>query len=86
MGNLNDHQRQFRPENGQDPIVSTYNREKYPIIERETNAFFFPWSMQRDVDAIDSMRFYTEVTAHTEQRGIEGIPASPKNMKNTRLR
>lgn len=85
---MNNYYNQNKPNasNGQDIILSTYNTEKYPIIERETNAFVFPWNMQRDVDAIDTMRFYSETTPITEKRGIEGIPASPKNMKNTELR
>lgn len=60
--------------NGLDIIFDTYNSHKYPVIKNQLNAVVFPWNMQRDVDAIDSMRFYTETTATTEKRGIEGIP------------
>ncbi|WP_352419373.1 hypothetical protein [Proteiniborus sp.] len=33
------------------------------ILENQTNATFFPWSMIRDVDAIDTMRFYKDTDA-----------------------
>lgn len=65
--------------NGYDMILQTYNSKKYPVIPNQTNALVFPWSMQRDVDAIDTMRFVTETTDNTVERGIEGIPASPTN-------
>ncbi|SHH83519.1 hypothetical protein SAMN02745135_02334 [Caloranaerobacter azorensis DSM 13643] len=65
--------------NGQDIILSTYNAKKFPIIEKETNAFVFPWNMQRDVDAIDTMKFYSGTNPITEE--IES-----KETKNNKLR
>lgn len=50
-----------RPTNGFDIILETYNSHKYPIIENQMNAVVFPQDMQRDVDAIDSMRFYGDI-------------------------
>lgn len=44
--------------NGYEFLLETYNSHKFPIIENQTNATFFPWSMLRDVDAIDTARFY----------------------------
>ena len=44
--------------NGYDIILDTYNSHKYPVIENQMNAVVFPWSMQRDVDTIDTMKFY----------------------------
>ncbi len=44
--------------NGYEFLLKTYNSHKYPIIENQTNATFFPWSMLRDVDAIDTAKFY----------------------------
>lgn len=44
--------------NGYEMLLETYNAHKFPIIENQTNATFFPWSMIRDVDAIDTMKFY----------------------------
>jgi hypothetical protein len=73
----------MNPRNGYEIILDTYNKEKYPVIENQTNALVFPWSMQRDVDAIDSMRFVSTTTENTEERGIEGLPVSPKNRKTT---
>jgi len=65
--------------NGYDMILETYNSHKYPVIENQINAVVFPEGIQRDVDAIDSMRFYTETNEITKERGIEGIPASSSN-------
>ncbi|MGF7059450.1 hypothetical protein [Brassicibacter mesophilus] len=56
--------------NGYDIILNTYNSHKYPVIENQMNALVFPWSMQRDVDAIDTMKFY------------EGTDAVNKKQKN----
>lgn len=44
--------------NGYEYLLQTYNSRKYPIIENQTNATFFPWSMLRDVDEIDTSKFY----------------------------
>lgn len=44
--------------NGYEYLLQTYNSRKHPIIENQTNATFFPWSMLRDVDAIDTAKFY----------------------------
>ena len=44
--------------NGYDMILDSYNSHKYPVIENQMNALVFPWSMQRDADAIDTMKFY----------------------------
>ncbi len=57
-----------------DIILETYNSHKYPVIKNQINAVVFPWNMQRDVDAIDSMRFSVETNEKTEKRGINGIP------------
>lgn len=43
--------------NGYDKILDTYNKYKHPIIKNQMNALVFPWSMQRDVDAIDTLKF-----------------------------
>ena len=69
--------------NGIDIIYDTYNSHKYPVINNQMNAVVFPWNMQRDVDAIDSMRFYEETTPTTEERGIEGIPQVLENTGKT---
>ncbi len=45
-----------KDKNGYDIILETYNSHKYPIIENQMNALVFPWNMQRDVDAIDSVK------------------------------
>ncbi|MTI70127.1 MAG: hypothetical protein FH751_07750 [Firmicutes bacterium] len=66
---------------GYDMIVSTYNSHKFPVIENQTNAFVFPWNMQRDVDSIDSMRFSEVTTETSEGIGVDNIPASPKNIE-----
>lgn len=52
--------------NGYEYILQTYNSQKYPFTENQTNALFFPWSMLRDVDAIDSARFYEGTSAVEE--------------------
>jgi len=52
--------------NGYEYLLQTYNSRKHPIIENQTNAAFFPWSMLRDVDAIDSARFYEGTDAVEE--------------------
>jgi len=75
----NNNRNQPRGAKGYEMIVSTYNSHKYPVIENQTNAFVFPWNMQRDVDSIDSMRFSVDTTETTEQRAVDHIPASPKN-------
>ncbi|MFA5524805.1 MAG: hypothetical protein WDA24_10655 [Tissierellales bacterium] len=49
--------------NGYEYILQTYNSKKYPTIENQTNATFFPWSMLRDVDAIDTAKFYADTDA-----------------------
>ncbi len=64
-------------------IDRTYNSKDFPIIEKTQNAYLMPWSPQRDVDMIDSARFYTETNDKTQELGIEGIPASPESKKNT---
>lgn len=55
--------------NGYDKILETYNKYKHPIIENQMNALVFPWSMKRDVDAIDTLNF------------IENIRLNPSNRK-----
>lgn len=70
----------------QNMIDGTYNSKDYPIIEKTQNAYLMPVSMQRDVDSIDTFRFYEDTTEDTEKLGIEGIPASPESKKNTKLR
>jgi len=69
----------------QNLIDSTYNTKDYPIIEKTQNAYLMPESMQRDVDYIDTFRFYEDTTEYTEALGIEGIPASPESKKSTKL-
>lgn len=72
---LLDNQKNSRKrKSGLDIIYETYNSHKYPVINNPMNAVVFPWNMQRDVDAIDSMRFYEDTTPNTEERGIDGIP------------
>ncbi|WZL73963.1 hypothetical protein QBE52_04265 [Clostridiaceae bacterium 35-E11] len=70
----------------QNKIDATYNSRDYPIIEKTQNAYLMPVSMKRDVDYIDTFRFYEDTTEDTEKLGIEGIPASPESKKNTKLR
>ena len=78
--------RSFGANEAQNLIDSTYNSKDYPIIEKTQNAYLMPEQMQRDVDYIDSLRFYEDTTEFTELLGIEGIPASPESKKNTKLR
>jgi hypothetical protein len=70
----------------QNMIDATYNNKDFPIMEKTQNAYVMPMSMQRDVDYIDSARFYEDTTEETEKLGIKGIPASPESKKNTQLR
>jgi len=63
-------------------IDGTYNSKDWPIIEKTQNAYVMPLDVQRDVDMIDSSRFYTETNEETQELGIEGIPASPESKKN----
>ncbi len=69
----------------QNLIDATYNSKDYPIIEKTQNAYLMPENMQRDVDYIDTFRFYEDTTEYTEALGIQGIPASPESKKNTKL-
>ena len=77
----NENNNKSNGKNGYDIILETYNSKLYPVIENQMNATVFPWSMQRDVDAIDTLRFSQEVTAWSEQLGVDHIPASPTNVK-----
>ena len=77
--------RYFGAVEAQNLIDSTYNSKDFPIIEKTQNAYLMPENMQRDVDYIDSFRFYEDTTDYTEELGIEGIPASPQSKKNTKL-
>lgn len=77
---MNKNNKAVHPKSGLDIILASYNAHKYPVINNQINAVVFPWSMQRDVDAIDSMRFYEETNWVTEERGIEGIP---ENLEST---
>lgn len=70
----------------QNMIDATYNGKDFPIVEKTQNAYLMPENMQRDVDYIDSFRFYEDTTEETEKLGIEGIPASPESKENTKLR
>lgn len=56
--------------NGYEYLLQTYNSRKYPIIENQTNATFFPWSMLRDVDAIDTAKFYagTDAVSYSDSK------------------
>ncbi|MCT4604734.1 MAG: hypothetical protein N4A64_01310 [Marinisporobacter sp.] len=54
-------------ERPQDKIDTTYNKKKNPVIEKTQNAYVMPLDSQRDVDMIDSSRFY------------EGLINYPKN-------
>ena len=76
----------FGANEAQNLIDSTYNSKDFPIMEKTQNAYLMPESMQRDVDLIDTFRFYEDTTEYTEKLGIEGIPASPESKKNTELR
>jgi len=49
--------------NGYDMILDTYNSHEFPVIESPMAALVFPWNMQRDIDAIDSRRFYENTEA-----------------------
>ncbi|SHJ67716.1 hypothetical protein SAMN02745975_02612 [Geosporobacter subterraneus DSM 17957] len=75
----------FGANEAQNLIDSTYNTKDYPIIEKTQNAYLMPESMQRDVDCINTFRFYEDTTEYTEALGIEGIPASPESKKSTKL-
>ena len=44
--------------NGYDIILETYNADKFPIIENDINALVFPIEMKRDVEGIDTLKFY----------------------------
>lgn len=78
--------RYFGANEAQNLIDSTYNSKDFPMMEKRQNAYVMPDRMQRDVDCIDSLRFYEDTTEFTEKLGIEGIPASPQSKKNTVLR
>lgn len=78
-----DDKKYYSAEEAMNLIDSTYNSHDYPIIEKTQNAYVMPWSPQRDVDMIDSARFYEETNESTEKLGIQGIPASPESKKNT---
>ncbi|QZY55747.1 hypothetical protein [Crassaminicella profunda] len=54
-------------ERPQDQIDSTYNKEDYPIIEKTQNAYVMPLDMQRDIDVIDSSRFYEKPIENTKE-------------------
>ncbi|WP_159430018.1 hypothetical protein [Caminicella sporogenes] len=47
-------------------IDKTYNSSNYPIIEKTQNAYVMPLSMKRDVDAIDSTKFYSEINNNSK--------------------
>ena len=74
----------FGANEAQNLIDSTYNSMQYPIIEKTQNAYLMPDNMQRDVDCIDTFRFYEDTNEFTEELGIEGIPASPESKKKPR--
>jgi len=76
----------FGANEAQELIDSSYNSKDFPIIEKTQNAYLMPESMQRDVDLIDTFRFYEDTNEYNEKLGIEGIPASPESKKNTKLR
>lgn len=46
--------------NGYNYILDTYNKNNFPILENKINATVFPWNMKRDVDYIDTMKFYNK--------------------------
>ncbi len=71
-------------DNGYDKILSTYNSYKHPVIENQTNALVFPWQMQRDVDAIDTLRFSENTTEENQNIGVQGIIDNPVNSKNVK--
>lgn len=75
----------FGANEAQNLIDSTYNTKDYPMIEKTQNAYLMPDSMQRDVDYIDTCRFYEDTTEYTEALGIDRIPASPESKKNLTL-
>ncbi|MTI54437.1 hypothetical protein [Geosporobacter ferrireducens] len=76
----------FGANEAQNMIDATYNSKDYPIMEKTQNAYLMPEGMQRDVDYIDTFRFYEDTTEYTEALGIEGIPASPESKKNTKIK
>ncbi|QXM05302.1 hypothetical protein [Crassaminicella indica] len=57
-------------ERPQDRIDATYNKENHPIIEKTQNAYVMPLDMQRDVDIIDTFRFYEDTTKVTKKRDV----------------
>lgn len=70
----------------QNLIDSTYNEMHYPIVEKTQNAYLMPESMVRDVDYIDTIRFYEDKNEIGGKPVIEEIPPSPENKKNTKFR
>ena len=54
----NKHQGSFR--NPQDIIDDTYNTRDYKILEKDMNSYVMPLDMVKDVDYIDSRKFYEE--------------------------
>ncbi len=74
----------YSAEEAMNLIDKSYNSNDFPIVEKTQNAYLMPWSPQRDVDMIDSARFYAETTEETQELGIVGIPASPESKKNTK--
>ncbi|WP_156936291.1 hypothetical protein [Clostridiisalibacter paucivorans] len=46
---------------------SIYKGKKKAEFENQINGLVFPWSMIRDVDAIDTMRFYTNSVINNVQ-------------------
>ncbi|MEW9121736.1 MAG: hypothetical protein AB2421_03410 [Thermotaleaceae bacterium] len=61
----------FGANEAQDLIDTTYNFRDYEILEKDENAYLMPESMQRDVDYIDSTRFYENSKEYQEQLGIK---------------
>lgn len=46
--------------NPKDLLNETYNRDKFPIVDKHANAWVMPLDMVQDVDALAYDRFYEE--------------------------
>ncbi|MFZ5966055.1 MAG: hypothetical protein ACOYVK_02600 [Bacillota bacterium] len=63
---MNRRRLKFGAAHAQNMIDATYNGMDYPIINKSQNSYLMPENMKRDVDYIDSFRFY-ENTAEFNQ-------------------
>ncbi|RKD23682.1 hypothetical protein SAMN02745883_01843 [Caminicella sporogenes DSM 14501] len=63
---INKDKKYFGAQDAMNLIDKTYNSSNYPIIEKTQNAYVMPLSMKRDVDAIDSTKFYSEINNNSK--------------------